>query len=208
MIGPDWLPTSMIAADVASPRLLGVRAKSRDFGRSEWILNRKYRFCRPRGLTGVVSKGSKLEARRGKHFIKTAITRLEGMDMVDLNTRRHPRVPLEMPVKYEIRKSETELSPPMSGVITDVSEGGMAIRSESFLARGTRLHLELDRFPPSDDLDDILREPFELEAHVQRCMMVSAQPRYLIAINFDNPPTEFIKTVRKYVKEHASPVEA
>ena len=113
-----------------------------------------------------------------------------------MNRRRLPRSKMRIACTLHLEESRH------SGMVLDVSAGGLFVQTNASPAPGTPLRLEL-RVPG-------LAQPIEMQAKVARKRMVPPRLRALlkggIGIQLENPPEEFYAMVAKLqAPEAASP---
>lgn len=125
---------------------------------------------------------------------------------VGLNTRQHARAALEMAVTIQVHmnhRSQVDLmgqSQDRAAHTWDISMGGLAVETETFLPRGTAVEVVFDRLPRWGGGAPEEPSPMTVLGRVQRCSMVSCRPSYLLAISFLEMGDRMRQAVDDYVE--------
>ena len=110
-----------------------------------------------------------------------------------LNTREHFRLHIELPVIMEIAEESREqvrLNEGIGGqmITNDLSMGGVALYSEVYLPKNTKLAITIEDFPIPLGGARSNDEPFTASVIVRRVAMVDRKPRYVISGQFQASP--------------------
>ena len=125
---------------------------------------------------------------------------------IGLNTRQHIRAALEMDVRIQVHmnhRSQVDLMGQTQDRIAhtwDISIGGLAVETETFLPRGTAVEVTLDRLPIWGAEAPEEPTPISMVGRVQRCSMASRRPTYLLAISFLEVGDRMRRAVGQYVQ--------
>ena len=128
---------------------------------------------------------------------------------VGLNTRQHVRASLDMDVKVEVHmnhRSQVDLmgqKQQRDGHARDVSVGGLGVETETRLPRGTAVEIALDRLPIWGAEAPEEPSPITILGRVQRCVMASRQPTYVLAISFLEVGERMRQAIGQYVQAWA-----
>lgn len=120
-------------------------------------------------------------------------------DATHLQTRQYVRRAAEISARLEIHSDQANqirfaFSDSQSRiVVTDVSEGGVGLRTEVFLPRNARLTVRV-----RNEAD---RTELTFQAVVRRCQMIDLKPAYHIGLQFLETPAADRQALLKLVQE-------
>ena len=124
---------------------------------------------------------------------------------MDLNTRQHTRAAFDASARFTVHlnhRSQVDLVGADATRVartSDISEGGLSLRSRVYLPRGVLLELEIDDAETALGLVEANVET--LQGRVQRCFMTGRQPIYMVAVSFVDLAPDIQARISRYVND-------